>query len=138
MTIICCEVMKKIVVFGVFDLLHPGHLYFLREARKEGDHLTVVVTRDVRVMHEKKRKPVFSERERLEIVAALRVVDRAVLGDRVGEWRMLKKLEPDVVCVGYDQNAEWIKNCGLKNTPNVVHLKAHSPKKYKSSMYARH
>ena len=129
--------MRRVVVFGVFDLLHPGHLYFLKEARKYGDHLTVVVTRDARVIHEKKHKSLFSERERLEIISALKHVDKAVLGDRVGEWRVLKKLQPDTVCVGYDQNVGWIMQCGLKKLPRVGHLKSYYPKKYKSS-YVRH
>lgn len=129
--------MKHVVVFGVFDLLHPGHLYFLKQARKYGDHLTVVITRDARVRHEKKHKPVFNEDERLQMVSALRIVDRAVLGDKVGEWKILKKLKPDVVCVGHDQNTEWIQHCGFKKFPKVVQLRAHYPEKYRSS-YVRH
>lgn len=128
--------MRKVVVFGVFDLLHPGHLYFLKQAKKYGDHLTVVVTRDARVKAEKKHAPVLNERERLEMVSALRIVDHALLGDKVGEWSVLKKLRPDLVCVGYDQKEQWIEKCGLKNLPSVIHLKAHYPQKYKSSEYA--
>ena|SRR3989338_103421 len=130
--------MKKVVVFGVFDLLHPGHLYFLSEARKQGDHLIVVVTRDARVKHEKKHKPIFSEHERLQIVAALKGVDKAMLGDKVGEWMILKKLKPDVLCVGYDQ-MQAINAVGvLSKVPRIVRVKSFQPKKYKSSMYARH
>ncbi len=129
--------MKRVVVFGVFDLLHPGHLYFLQQAKKCGDYLTVVVTRDARVQAEKKRKPVFNERERLQMISALQVVDHAVLGDKVGEWTILKKLKPDVVCVGHDQNAQWIGQCGFKKPPNVLQLKGFYRKKYRSS-YARH
>lgn len=125
--------MKRVVVFGVFDLLHPGHLYFLKQAKAHGDHLTVVVTRDARVMHEKKRRPVLNERERLEMVAALRMVDRAVLGDKIGQWRVLQRLKPDVVCIGYDQNAEWMTRCGLKNLPRVVHVKGLRTERYRSS-----
>ena len=124
--------MKKVVAFGVFDILHPGHLYFLKQARKYGDHLTVVVTSDARVLHEKKHKPVFNERERLKMVAALRVVDRAVLGDKVGEWKILKKLNSDVVCVGYDQNNDWIKKCGLKAILQIVRINGWQIKKYHS------
>ncbi|MDO8505059.1 MAG: adenylyltransferase/cytidyltransferase family protein [bacterium] len=130
--------MQMVVVFGVFDLLHLGHLYFLKEARKYGDHLTVVVTRDARVIHEKKHKSLFSERERLEMVAALKAVDRAVLGDRVGEWRVLKKLQPDTVCVGYDQK-QTIRSLNiLRKLPRIIRIKALQPKKYKSSKYVRH
>lgn len=125
--------MRRVVVFGVFDLLHPGHLYFLQQAKKHGTHLTVVVTRDTRVCAEKKHQPFFNERERLSMVGALKWVDRAILGDKVGEWRVLKRLRPDIVCVGYDQNAEWIKNCGLKKIPKLVRIKSFKGTEYKSS-----
>lgn len=124
--------MRKVVVFGVFDLLHPGHLYFLEQARRHGEHLMVVVTRDARVMHEKKHKPIFNERERLKMILALKIVDRAVLGDKVGEWKILKKLKPHVVCVGYDQNVEWIERCGLKKIPHIVRVKGHKSAVYRS------
>lgn len=128
--------MKKVVVFGVFDLLHPGHLYFLKQAKKYGDHLTVVVTRNARMLAEKKRKPepVFNERERLAIVQALRMVDQAVLGDQTGQWSVLKRLRPDVVCIGYDQKAEWFKKCGLKKLPRIARIKGWRTKKYQSSL----
>ena len=126
--------MKRVVVFGVFDLLHPGHLYFLREAKKHGTHLTVVLTRDVRVRAEKKHQPFFNERERLSMVGALKWVDRAILGDKVGEWTMLKRLHPDVVCVGYDQEKEWIMRCGLAHMPRVIHIMPWYATKYRSSM----
>lgn len=125
--------MSNIVVFGVFDILHPGHLYFLREAKKHGEHLTVVITRDMRVMQEKKHKPFFNERERLEMMRALQLVDRAILGDKVGEWKILKRLKPHVVCIGYDQKSEWIKKCGLKKMPDVVRIKGWETRKYRSS-----
>lgn len=123
---------KKVVVFGVFDLLHPGHLYFLREAKKYGAHLVVVVTRDARAQKEKGRKPFFNERERLEMVRALRMVDRAILGDKVGEWHVLKRLRPDAACIGYDQNAAWIKKCRLKKMPKVVKIKGWKTRSYHS------
>ena len=95
--------MRGVVVFGVFDLIHPGHLYFLKQAKKYGEHLTVVVTRDARAIAEKRRKPIFNGRERLQIVRAIKWVDYAILGDGVGEWRVLDRLRGNVVCVGYDQ-----------------------------------
>lgn len=122
--------MTQVVVFGVFDLLHPGHWYFLREAKKQGDRLTVVVTRNARAIREKGRKPFLNERERLVMVRALRVVNHTVLGDRVGEWKVLKRLRPDVVCIGYDQNAAWIKKCELKKMPRVVRVRKY--KRYSS------
>lgn len=125
--------MKRVVAFGTFDILHPGHIAFLETARRLGTHLTVVVARDTIVRREKGRLPVFSERDRLTVVGSLRCVDRAVLGDRPGSWRVLRRLRPHVVAVGYDQPADHPSLAGTKikiiRLPRVGH--------HKSSIYKR-
>lgn len=123
-------------MFGVFDLLHPGHLYFLREAKKYGDHLTVVITRDARVLHEKGHTPKLNERERVEMVSALRDVDNVALGDKVGEWKILRKLKPNVICIGYDQDATLIECAGLTYRPKIVRITQY--KKYSSRVITAH
>ncbi|KKS53604.1 MAG: FAD synthase [Parcubacteria group bacterium GW2011_GWC2_45_7] len=130
--------MKRVVAFGVFDLLHPGHLYFLEQTKKYGTHLTVVVTRDARVRQEKKHKPFFNERERLEIVSAMKWVDRAVLGDRAGEWNVLMRLKPDVICLGYDQKREWLERSQLQYQPRIVQIKPWQARKYSSTVLKWH
>ncbi len=99
---------KTVLATGVFDILHPGHLRFLEESKRRGGRgarLVVVVARDDTVLRRKGRKPILSEGERLEMVSALRVVDRAVLGhkhlDLIG---VLREIQPSIVSVGYDQN----------------------------------
>lgn len=93
---------------GVFDILHLGHLRFLEESKKAGGsgaRLVVVVARDNTVLHRKARKPILPEAQRREMVAALRVVDRAMLGhERLDLLGVLREVRPDVVCVGYNQN----------------------------------
>ena len=87
---------------GVFDLLHPGHLYFLREARKLGDELWVVVARDTtapRFKHE----PITPETSRVQMVEALKPVDRAVLGHEGYIYDILDEIRPDIIVVGFDQ-----------------------------------
>ena len=126
--------MKHVVVFGVFDLLHPGHLYFLQQAKKYGDHLTVVIARDERIIQEKAHKPLFNEKERLKLVGALKIVDRVVLGDKRNEWTIIRKLHPDVICVGYDQDINLIRRCGeFKKTPKLIQIKAYHSTRYASS-----
>lgn len=100
-------VRKIVLATGVFDLLHLGHLRFLEESKRKGgggSKLVVVVARDKTVHRRKGRGPVYPEDQRRELVAALRVVDRAILGheefDLLG---ILKEVRPDIVCVGYDQ-----------------------------------
>ncbi len=93
---------------GVFDLLHIGHLRFLEESKKTGgphSKLVVVVARDKTVRRRKGRGPIVPEDQRRELVAALRVVDRAILGrEEIDLLGILKEVNPDIVCVGYDQD----------------------------------
>ena len=94
---------------GVFDLLHIGHLRFLEESKKTGgphSKLAVVVARDKTVRRRKGKGPIVPEDQRRELVAALRVVDRAILGrEEIDLLGILKEVKPDIVCVGYDQDA---------------------------------
>lgn len=87
---------------GVFDLLHPGHLYFLREARKLGDELVVVVARDS-TARKFKHEPITPESSRVQMVEALKPVDRAVLGHEGNIYEILDEIRPDVVAIGFDQ-----------------------------------
>ena len=93
---------------GVFDLLHIGHLRFLEESKKKGGpgpKLVVVIARDKTVFRRKGKGPVVPEDQRRELVAALRVVDRAILGkEEIDLLGILKEVRPDIVCVGYDQD----------------------------------
>jgi FAD synthetase len=87
---------------GVFDLLHPGHLYFLREARKLGDELWVVVARDT-TARRFKHEPIMGEASRVRMVEALKPVDRAILGNEGDIYNILDEVRPDVVALGFDQ-----------------------------------
>ena len=123
---------RTVMAFGSFDLLHPGHLLYLRKARQLGDRLIVVVARDSSIERFKHRKPVMGERTRLAVINALKTVDNAVLGNRLSTptdmYRILKRYRPDVIAFGYDQRIgfdgikEWLKENGLK--PKVVLIRA--------------
>jgi FAD synthetase len=88
---------------GVFDLLHPGHLYFLAEAKKLGDELVVVVARD-QTARRLKREPYVPEQLRREMVEALKPVDRAVLGSTTDIYSTVTDLRPDIIALGFDQH----------------------------------
>ncbi len=95
---------KKVMAFGTFDMLHKGHEYFLRESRKRGDEIVVVVARDATVKKVKGRLPSEGENERLEKVKTLGYVSKAVLGSRGSDkLEVVRRERPDVICVGYDQ-----------------------------------
>jgi len=99
---------RTVLATGVFDLLHIGHLRFLEESKKRGgpgSKLVVVIARDKTVFRRKGKSPVVPEDQRRELVAALRVVDRAILGrQEIDLLGILKEVRPDIVSVGYDQD----------------------------------
>ncbi len=97
---------EKIMVFGVFDGFHEGHRAFLREAKTHGRKLIVVVARDEQVRLLKNKTPRHSEDERLAVIARADQSARAVLGDpELGMYDVIKKYQPDTICLGYDQHA---------------------------------
>lgn len=130
--------MRKVLVFGTFDFLHIGHIHFLHHAKKKGDVLVVAVARDSVVKKIKKIAPIHDEKERKAIVSELSCLDTAVFGDRkLGQYAVLKKVHPDVVAVGYDQQAfeadlqKYIHAHGLNIL--VARIPAYKPKTRKSS-----
>jgi len=116
--------LTRILATGTFDLLHPGHIYFLTKARALGDELFVIVARDSNVTH--KPKPIVSEEQRLEMVSALGMVDKALLGSEKDMFEPLKQIMPDIIALGYDQrfDAELLeKELTKRELPaNVVRI----------------
>jgi D-beta-D-heptose 7-phosphate kinase/D-beta-D-heptose 1-phosphate adenosyltransferase len=88
---------------GVFDLLHPGHVRYLQEARRQGDALIVAINSDRSVREVKgEGRPVVPEAERAEVVAALASVDAVVVFDEDTPHRIISMLQPDVLVKGAD------------------------------------
>jgi len=94
---------KVVFTNGVFDLLHPGHLRYLWEARRRGDALIVGLNSDRSVGAIKgPGRPVTPEAERAEILAALESVDAVVVFDEETPAEIIRALEPDVLVKGAD------------------------------------
>ena len=99
------RVAGRAVVFtnGVFDLMHPGHVTYLAAARAEGDVLIVALNSDRSVRANKgPSRPILPEGERAELVAALEVVDAAVIFDDETPASIIAALQPDVLVKGAD------------------------------------
>jgi rfaE bifunctional protein nucleotidyltransferase chain/domain len=96
----------KQIVFtnGVFDLLHPGHVRYLQEARNHGDSLIVAVNSDrsARALDKGSDRPINTAAERAEIVAALACVDASVIFDEDTPHEIVAALQPDVLVKGAD------------------------------------
>lgn len=94
--------MVKVMAAGTFDLIHMGHIYYLKKAKKLGDKLVVVVARDSTVRR-LKHEPVTPEEMRLGLIKELKIVDEAVLGHEDDIYAVLKEIKPDIIALGYDQ-----------------------------------
>lgn len=128
--------MKKVLVFGTFDRFHPGHLYFLKQAKKHG-RLFILVARDRTVKKNKGKLPEHGEKKRLKTVLKTELAENTFLGNLKNKYAVLKKIKPTIICLGYDQKffikdlPGKIKEYGLKT--KIIRLKAYKPNIYKSS-----
>jgi len=94
---------------GVYDLLHPGHVRYLRAARSHGDVLIVGVNSDRSVRANKgPGRPINPEQERAELIAALAFVDAAVIFDEETPHAIISAIQPDVLVKGADWPADQI------------------------------
>ncbi len=103
------EDVRLVFTNGVFDLLHVGHVRYLAQARKLGDALVVAINSDRTVRDLKgPDRPVFDQRERAEILAALRQVDYVTIFDNPSPRSLIAELLPDVLVKGGDYQLDEI------------------------------
>jgi FAD synthetase len=93
--------MVRVLATGTFDILHPGHLHYLSEAKALGDELYVIIARDSMIKH--KPKPIIPEAQRLAMVQGLRIVDRAILGSEKDIFEPLSEIKPEIIALGKNQ-----------------------------------
>ncbi len=90
---------------GVFDLLHPGHIYFLEQSKKLGDELVVLLTNDM-VASRTKGELLFDQASRAHMVQALACVDQAIVAtetEPTNYYKTVLAIRPDIIALGYDQ-----------------------------------
>lgn len=125
---------------GTFDGLHPGHDAFLRQAKRLGDELVVIVARDRTAERHRGYRPQLTEPTRLGRVRAHPLVDRAVLGSLGTDYLgSVVALRPAVLALGYDQ---WPDERSLRRTldrrglarTTIVRLEAYEPNRFHTSL----
>lgn len=129
--------MIKVLAFGTFDILHKGHEFYLKEAKKLGDKLYVIVALDSTVLKIKGKNPRNGQEQRLDKVKKLSSVDNAMLGNSEDKYAIIELIKPDIICLGYDQNSftnklsdELIqRNISAK----IIRLNSFKPEIFKSS-----
>ncbi|OGD89785.1 hypothetical protein A2W45_02705 [Candidatus Curtissbacteria bacterium RIFCSPHIGHO2_12_41_11] len=131
--------MRRVMVFGAFDGLHPGHLDFFKQAKKYGDFLIVSVGTDNNVAAIKGKKPLFNQKERLALIASVELVDKSVLGAERDFYEEMRRHKPHIICLGYDQ---WVTEADARvkldrvglNKTKVIRLKPYKTSKAKSTI----
>ena len=107
----------KRIVFtnGCFDLIHPGHVHYLRAARRLGDVLVVGVNSDrsVRRLGKGPGRPLNREQDRAEVLAALEMVDYVTIFDEEAPYELIRHLQPDVLVKGGDWTPDRIVGADL-------------------------
>jgi len=124
----------KVIGFGTFDGVHPGHLFFLHELKKLGDELIIIIARDKNVLRIKKKTPKFNENIRLEGVNKEDIADQVVLGSDNNFYECLSEYKPNIIGLGYDQNADTDYLKEYFPEIEIVRVGAFEPGRYKSSI----
>ena len=118
--------MTTVITFGTFDVFHAGHLNILQRARKLGDRLCVGVSSDLLNIQKKGRKPVYSERDRMFIIAGLKCVDEVFLEESLEDKMLyIQQYEAEIMVMGddwqgrFDSCSEICQVVYLARTPSI-------------------
>jgi FAD synthetase len=128
---------RRVMCFGTFDIVHPGHVKFLAAARALGDELFVVVSRDERRKALSGITPVHTQRERIAVLSEFKSVSRAIAGKKNNILTVVKQHRPDVIALGHDQVygidtlAAW--SAQQKKPPRIVRLRAFNRKRHSTT-----
>ncbi len=93
---------KQVMIFGAFDIIHPGHLYLIKQAAQLGK-VIAVIARDKTIVKIKGKKPYFTEQQRKENLAKLKITEKVILGDEKDPYLIIEKIKPDIILLGTDQ-----------------------------------
>lgn len=126
------------MTFWTFDIVHPGHVHFLQQAKSHGDRLITIVARDVNVQKFKWAAPLHKEEQRLHDIQQLHIADIVELGHEHDYFFAIKKYAPEVIALGYDQTylvkelSEFLYTNWYKT--EVVTIESFGPDEHKSSI----
>jgi len=139
LTFIGRDALKVVLVGGVFDLIHPGHIHTLKSAKAEGDVLVVIVARQSTAQKIKKDRRIYHDESlRKELVASLNFVDLVLIGREGTLYDTVEYVKPNVIALGYDQahsEKEIAENCNKRNlNVHVIRLSTPVPGSKSSKM----
>jgi len=122
----------RVMIFGTFDVFHPGHRNFIEQAQLEGQELIVVVARDSTVLRFKPALKNF-EQDRVKTLQKEFPQLTIVLGDEEDPMKVVRKYRPEKICLGYDQIGFSKEAMAQFPHIQIKRLDPYYPEKYKSS-----
>jgi cytidyltransferase-like protein len=131
--------MKTVITFGAFDIVHDWHRYYLQEAKKYWDRLITIVAKDITIKKVKWKNPLNNENKRVLDVKNLWIADIVELWHETDMMYAIKKHQPDVVAIWYDQNSfiydlsEYLTINKIKTS--VITIDGYKVDIYKSSKF---
>lgn len=127
------NVPDKILASGKFDLLHPGHIYYLESSAQLSNDPELFVV----IAHQENIKDnLFSNRDRKKMLEALGFVDRVILGRKERDFRgVLETVRPDIIALGHDQTEETVRKHleELSIEAEIKRIEPYKPEKYSST-----
>jgi cytidyltransferase-like protein len=139
LTFIGRDALKVVLVGGVFDLIHPGHIHTLKAAKAQGDVLVVIVARSATAQKIKKDRRIYHDESlRKELVSSLSFVDIALVGREGTLYDSVEYVKPNVIALGYDQahsEKDVAENCKKRDlNVHVIRLSTPIPGSKSSKM----
>jgi cytidyltransferase-like protein len=124
---------KVVLVGGVFDILHPGHIHTLKAAKSYGDVLVAVIARTSTARKINSSRVIYHDEVlRKELVSSIKFVDVALIGFESSLYRTVEYVKPDIIALGYDQahgEKEIEMNCRKRGIDvQVIRLNTPIPK----------
>lgn len=128
--------LQKVIIFGAFDIIHPGHIYLIKQAAALGE-VTAVVARTTTISKVKGNLPYYSEQERVNQLKKIKTIKRVILGNLNNPYKILAQVKPDIILLGYDQKIFTdqlsIELKKLKLHPKILRAKPLAENFFKSS-----
>src|SRR5215212_10897990 len=130
LTFIGRDALRVVLVGGVFDLIHPGHIHTLKAAKSHGDVLVVVIARTSTAKKIRGERKIFHDESlRQELVSSLHFVDLAIIGREGTLYDTVEHVKPDIIALGYDQahtEKDIAQNCTRRKL-NVRVVRLNTP-----------
>lgn len=128
----------KVLTFGTFDRLHPGHIDYLKQAKDLGSNLYTIVALDSTVLKTKQQLPQFNQSQRLQNLQSLKIQNhKIILGHPTDPYHFINIIQPDIIALGYDQTHFTDKLRSKFPNIQIIRLKNYKEKLFKSSIIAK-